>query len=244
MRNFSRIIFSVMLACAAGLNCGAQQYRELQDYLDNAGGLSLLYRGRTAPRIKALANGNPYWSSPEFKTGDIVFDGLLYTGVLINFDASTQTVLVSSTEGNVFAIGLPSDKVECFTMGDDRFVKIEGRKDIPSGFHHEIFNGRYGFYKHVVKHLESSTAVQNGSAIGYEDPAYNFNLVNYFHYLPAFYLRDASGNYKRIRSKAALLRCFPKQKKAIRKYLAGRFSDPSGLSLEAYAAETLKFVEQ
>ena len=230
----------LLLMC---LTAGAQEYIEKRDFQEDAGSLSLLYKGMITPSLKVAANGNQYWQSPEFRRGSITLDGRTYDNVLVNFDASRQLVLTTAYIGAP-AVALPSEKVAGFSMEEKRFVKIEGSPGIPDGFYHEVYAGQSAFYMHVQKPLETSFTNVNGTFIGYEDPDYDSRKVDFYYYKTSYYLRDALGHFRQIRTRNALLRQFPKQKRALRRHMSDVGMTSRKVALELYAAELLRFAEQ
>ena len=91
--HFSSLPVLLLLACMPAR--GQISHRpEIREYRDTAGDRSILYRGRQAPRYNFRANGHPYWSSPEFRQGDILCEGNFYEDVTVNIDAAAQLALV------------------------------------------------------------------------------------------------------------------------------------------------------
>ena len=194
----------------------AQYPDELQAFQDAAGNRSILFRGQQAARYIFPANGNPYWSQPEFERGDITFEGNLYHDVLINIDAHAQKALVKF-EGSPFAVALVPALTPSFTMGRRRFVGMGPGQALPEGFYEILGEGPELVYKHVYKRLDSSVMNVNGSVIGYEDRNYRSEVTRHFAYIKAYYFRDADGQFSRFQSLGSLIRKFPNRRKEIRK---------------------------
>lgn len=224
--------------CPAALR--AQAPPEVQAFRQQVGDHAVLFRGRQAERYDFLANGHPYWSSPDFRTGSILFEGNRYEGVALNIDALAQRALVQQS-GSSIAVALAPADVASVELEDRRFVGVPARDlPLPEGFYEVFGSGPEHVYKQVVKHLSTSTGNANGDGIGYYDERYRTDVPTYFRYTAAYYFSDADGHISRIRSRADLLSKFPQRRKELRKALRGAADDRSRDGFDAWCREVLK----
>lgn len=226
---------ALLAACVAA----RAQQAELEAFQQAAGDRSALYRGLLAENSTVPANGHPYWDTPEYLRGDIVFEGNLYRDVPLNINAQTQHALVR-TSNQVFSIMLSPVQVSALDIDGRHFVGIgpdEGA--LPEGFYEILGQGGVCVYKHVDKRLQSSVSDSNGDRIGYYDPNYRSDIFNYYAYLSAYYFRDRDGQFTRIRNRGALLREFPDKRKMIRKAVQDAGLLQPGSSFDAFCKAVL-----
>ena len=204
-----------------------------------AGERSILYRGRQAPRYNFRANGHPYWSSPDFRQGGILFEGNFYDDISVNIDASAQLVLASLGAGR-HTVALSPAQVDTLIVGDRCFVgRAQADKELPAGFYEVIGEGPEQVYKHVDKRLHSSVNNVNGAIIGYNDDNYDTSLTRHFAIATSYYFRDRDGHFSRIKGKSALLGKFPAQKREIRAALRAAGLDSNRTDFDTYCLGVL-----
>ena len=134
-------------------------------------------------------NGTYYWQSKEFSPADIFYNGKYYKNVLVNIDANTRNLLVIS-DLNTLPITLNRDQVVFFRWKGSQFVNLQylGYPEAPDGFFELVKDGSIPVFRQIIKVFRSSTRNVNGNnGIGYEDPAYNPAVVDYFEKNESFY---------------------------------------------------------
>ena len=219
LRRFLPLAAGSVLLCLAGPDAAAQQHREETRAFQQAAGIqTAMLRGKQAARYDFPANGNPYWISAEYRAGDLVIDGNAYYGVPFNIDAVAQRLLVRVGDSQV-AVALQPDRVRSIDSEGRHFVGVGVDGPLPAGFYEVIGDGAECVCKHVVKVLNSSPDNVNGDPIGYRDPNYRTDVSRYFALHRSYYFRDAEGNFRRVRNKAALLRCLGSRKREVRQAL-------------------------
>lgn len=232
-------IWIAAAALLAGTLAARAQQPELEAFQQAAGDRSALYRGMLTENATVAANGHPYWSTPEYLRGDIVFEGNLYRDVPLNINAQTQHAQVKT--GNLlFSISLSPVQVSSIDIDGHRFIGIgpdEGT--LPEGFYEILGQGGACVYKHVDKQLQSSVSDSNGDRIGYYDPNYRSDIFSYYAYTPTYYFRDRDGQFSRIRNRGALLRKFPDKRKTIRKAVQDAGLLQPGASFDAFCKAVL-----
>jgi len=152
-----------------------------RNYMQEAGALSTLYRGRMPVQYPYQYNGTYFWEGKAFKKGTVHYNGKLYENVYVNVDASRQELQVRVSE-NVAPVVLIQDWVAYFTMGGSTFVNLRnmGYTEAPEGYFEVVKDGKSPLLLQVKKVFTTRTGNHNGDDIGYTDPNYNPNLVNYF----------------------------------------------------------------
>ena len=105
-------------------------------------------------RYNIAYEGTPYWYSSEFKEGSVLYDGVLYDGIMLNVDAYVNE-LVAIPVGSKTPIVLDRDFVDSFTLGDRRFVNFRKRGyDVDEGFMEEMYSdGVSSIYRSLSKYV-------------------------------------------------------------------------------------------
>ena len=239
-RLYTILCAAALALCAPAVT--AQVPPEVKAFQDAAGSGSVLFRGKQAKAYERPANGNPYWSSPNFVPGEVVFEDRFYDDVLVNIDAITGNVLVRKASSPL-AIELPEASVSSVTAGDSRFERVaDGVEGIPEGLYEVFGKGNERVYKHVSKRLLSREQNMNGAAIGYYDPGYRSDLHDYYAIFKTYYFKDRDGRFSRIRGKGALNRKFPERRSEIRKALSASGYDTQGIDFDDYCKLVLSIV--
>jgi hypothetical protein len=181
-----------ILGCIAAcfvVSARAQAPEEYARFREDAGEASVLYRGRLATRYTMVHNGHPYWSTPDFLPGSVVYNEKTYDGVLLNIDARSQQVLVKYAP-DYPAVQLPREEVPEFTIGNTRWINPQAMGyTAPEGFFEVLADrGPVLALRRVGKRIKQSPENRNGKFIGYWDPDYNMNAINYFEFREAYYL--------------------------------------------------------
>lgn len=183
-------------------NTFAQQ-AEFEAFQQAASYQSVLYRGR-APQLYTglLYNGHYFWLTKEFLPGSLTFNGKHYTNVLLNIDACAQELLVQSKPGAP-AVVVDRSRVTELEIGGQKFINLElaGQKGALPGFYRIACEDPL-IYQRIDKRMNTSPENVNGDTIGYEDPDYRTDVLNYFARDERFYvLKD--GKLKKISRRKA-----------------------------------------
>lgn len=245
-----RIVFSilcVLLSSVSGSRAMAQrplQYAELDAFRDSSEYMSVLYRGKQATRYLTPANGHIYWETPEFGTGDIVFEGRYYSGVRINFDAMSQEVLVLAPS-NTIPVALPCSKVDRFSIGGKKFVNPHANGiDLPGEMYEILHEGKITLYKNVTKLLRFNAGEMNELSLGYDDPTYRYEQKSYYEYLPSYYISKDGRQPVRIKNKLAFRRYLREYRRQIRECVSEYENNMMGVYFDEYATIVLDYIDQ
>lgn len=198
-----KLVVFILLMPVIGQVLRAQNAPEYQTFMQESGYKSVLFRGKVAQSYSSTPfNGTYYWSSPEFKKGSVMYNGKLYTDILLNIDANTKDLLVRSTP-NTYPVILERNHVEYCYIGEDKFLNLKGLGyDAREGYYQVLKEDGDPVYLYVSKNYQSSTDNANGDLIGYDDPNYNAKIYRYFGYEARYYVYRA-GRLKKISRKKA-----------------------------------------
>lgn len=157
----------------------------------DSGSPSMLYRGRLAPRYVSKYNGTPYWDTLSFRSGTVMYNGLLYEGVPMKIDAVEQKLVVKMSDTTAATVP-DTRQVEWLRMGDDIYVNLRYQNvpDAPEGFFKVVVDAQPAVLQQVIKRMYSRAGDFNGGPIGYYDPQYDINVTNYFSYVSRWWILD------------------------------------------------------
>lgn len=192
MKKLSGTITAIVFAAAVCLGSAAA-------YGEVSNPNTALLRGRQIYEYKGRYNGHIYWDGPEYRKGDVFFDGRLYTDVLLNINANTQDLYVRIGE-NSFPVIIYRDLVAWFRMDGITYVNMRyaGYQDFAPGYF-QLYKDGTGrmWYRQVTKVIRSEIGEHNGEdGIGYYDPKYNPEILHYFQYIDRYYSYDRKGKLK------------------------------------------------
>lgn len=201
MKNVHAILLVALLLSAPGLL--RAQDSDYQTYAQAAGVDLPLFRARVADVYGNNFNGTYLVDTLGFLPGEVRFEGKTYQNLSFHLDAVLQHVLMQQ-EGSPIILDLGLERVEYFTRGSRTYVNLASLGyDVPAGFYEKVADGRGAVYKRVDKSLNHLMDLNRDASayIGYDDPHYRFNLVNYFQYKESWYWVKEDGTVQRLRSK-------------------------------------------
>ena len=177
---------------------------------------AVLFQGRQATPYLTKYNGTPFWTSPDFRKGDVLYNGVLYKNVWLNIDAVEQELLARADDSMVGSV-VAREQVSWFTIGDRLFVNLryQGYEGVPAGYWQVLWDGSDAVLKQVRKAFYSEPGEKNGAVIGYDDPDYDYTLLEHYRYIPKYYLLK-DGKLLPFSSVRELRRMYPAQRRAIR----------------------------
>jgi len=103
---------------------------------------SRLYNGIEHLGYLYTIKGYAYWLE-KMKKGTIVYDELEYTNVPMLYDLVKDQVVIIHFN-HITLIGLVSEKVKEFTLGDHHFIRLDSiaHPSLITGFYDEVYKGR------------------------------------------------------------------------------------------------------
>ena len=172
--SIKRILISLALL-AACWPAAAQEYQQ------ETGVLSTLYRGKLPRPYPFRYNGTYYLETRQFGTGDILYNGKLYQDVLLNLDAYTQNLEVR-TQQKVASVVLDRSQVVWFTLDGARFVNLQylGYPEAAEGFYEVVQDGKEPLLRFTVKNFRADTDGGRRTNLSEMDGNYDENVINFF----------------------------------------------------------------
>ena len=238
-----RTLFYIAVAALSfsGLTASAQDYEELEKFSEEAGEMSMLFRGKQGMSYSFPYNGTYFWYGRDFMPGDVFYNGKLYHGALVNINAHLQELLVKEDEG-FLPVLVDIGHVEWFTMGGRRFVTRDytGLRGLADGYYEVLYDGKAKLYKRVDKILRKDSNNRNGSGIGYVDPNYNERVLDFFSNRVSYYfVKD--GSARQVRKWRDILSFYPESKKELKRVAkAEKMYNPG---FEPVSTAILKYAE-
>lgn len=149
--------------------------------------------------------GDAYYLTRDWKTGSVVYDGILYKDVPMLYDIYKDQVIVKHPN-DVFVVGLISSKVKSFTIDGHQFRRLESGvlpANMQPGFYEVLADGALtALAKRIKWRREYITTVME----------YEFMTRNQY-----FILKD--GEYKQIRSEGNLMELFGNDRAQVKQHL-------------------------
>lgn len=231
------LLIILLLSITQGLY--AQEGVDYKLFMEKAGDISALYRGKGAMRYAFLHNGTYFWDSPEFKIGNIEYNGKMYYDILINIDAYRQDLLIKTVNG-ISQVSLNEAYVDQFNMEEKQFVNLRKRGfAVPMGYYQEIYNGEVAVYKQVVK--KYSDNVKTGSSTTYIKDG-KYAVLREFDATMTYYLLK-DGRLTLLKGKNSLLRNFDKETRKRAKRYARRNDLDIETNFDVYCKKVLNYIE-
>ena len=236
------IIVAVLAILCQCMTVSAQDYPEYDRFAEEAGEMSMLYRGKQGMSYSFPYNGTFYWYGRDFQRGDVFYNGKLYHDAFVNVNAHLQELLVKQDE-DYLPVLVDTGHVEWFTMGDRRFLPRDatGLPSLPDGFYEVLFDGQSKLYKRVDKILRKDSNNRNGAGIGYDDPNYNDKVPDYFANRVSYYfVKD--GIVHSVMKQRGIIAHYPEKKKELKRFAKDARVSYSGF--DSLAPAILKHAEE
>ena len=113
-------------------------------YYASTGDQSRLYNGTQYPGYPfTFKEGIPFFNSDKPDTGSIVYDGLLYENVLLQYDELSGMVVMQDRTHHIL---FRNDLVSQFSMFNNTFIRIvkdsASRVLYETGFYNQLYHGK------------------------------------------------------------------------------------------------------
>lgn len=238
----SKKLFLVTVA-VLGFLAAASAQDDYDVYMQESGGLSLLYRGRQAYIYDILFNGTYWWSTPEFKPGTVRYNGKAYRNVPMNIDAVRQELVVQAPAG-VNGKVLDNRYVDSCRIGSEKFINLQALlgPDAPGGYWQVLYDGQAKFLKQVTKKLDSDLDGSKRALTGTDFSEYKVKVTNVFIYKAAYACLTEEGQFVPVRRKQQIANLYKSRKRESRHYM-NRLQANGTFDLETYGKELLKYLE-
>ena len=164
---------------------------------------SMLYRGRVATNYNRYFNGTPYLDTLSFREGTVMYNGRLYDNVLMRLN-SYENKLEVRQDANAYPSCPDPRQISWFSFDGRIFVNLKYQGlEAQEGFYELLSDSGQTLYSKVSKaYYRSDTGSHNGKKIGYYDPNYKEEYVEYFSYKISWWLLE-NGKLTRINKRKA-----------------------------------------
>ena len=231
----------LLLIVLCGMPAAAQDDQTL--FRNEAGGASLLYRGRKAYVHNVLFNGTFYWRDPGFRSGTVLYNGKQYDDVLLNIDAARQDLIVR-IPGSVLEKVVDERYTESFTLDGDRFLNLRYLcgETAPEGYWQVLHDGPIRFLLQVSKRKEQDLEGSKSNQTGYDGPYRDKVFLVFTRQVSYCCLRE-DGTVVPISRRRDLLKMFePSLRREIRRHVR-RWEGDGLVGFEQFCINALQYVE-
>ncbi len=154
----------------------------------------------------AILDKNPYYNSPNFGKGYIIYDHVFYNNVLLLFDEVTDIVILQDSSHKIELI---SEKLNSFGLFDTKFKYLTKNETTSSallknGYYQVLVDNKTSLFKKETKKI-------NEQIIGNE---LNYQIEISTHY---YILKD--NQYHEVQSKKTIFRLFKEKEKEIKHFI-------------------------
>ena len=175
-------------------------------YQQSSGDQSWLFNGSQYRNyIFSFKEGHPFFKIDTPGKGSIVYEGILYNNVLLQYDEVQEKIIL---EDNNRRIQLLNDKITSFTILDNVFMRAmpdsAGAIRPGPGFFQVLVDGATSLLKKESKMIREEINSQV--------------IERYIEAHPSYYIKKA-GLYSTIKSKGSLLSALADRKKEIQQYI-------------------------
>lgn len=184
-----------------------------------------IFSAKIAEEVPADIQGTPFLL-PSFQKADVLFNGTLYKGLLVNINALTNELhLKEPTSSQTLA--LSKRLTETVSTEKEEFINLQslGMDNAPEGFFKVAYKGRNSL---LYKTSKSLITVTDGLTK---------KVSNAFDTKTAIYLLREDGQLLKISGNRDVLKAFPSLKKEISAAVG------KNLGVEEFAIATLQFLE-
>ena len=231
----------LVLALLLPLSAAAQD--EAARFLREAGGDALLYRGHKAYSYPMAFNGTYFWEGPAFRTGEVLYNGKRYAGLMLNVDAARQDLVVRTPSGAADKV-LARDLVERFTLDKNLFLNLEKvyGPASPAGYWEVLYDGKAKVVRQVRRILRQDLDGTLRMQMGYDDATYRGNVHNTFIIETAVCYIDEAGRVIPVRRRSQITKLYKNHKREINRYM-GHMETSSRLELADFCKAVVAYAE-
>jgi hypothetical protein len=238
--------FTLLLALAYLVLSGAGNVAAQDDYTlfrDGAGEASLLFRGHKSFDYNMLYNGTPFWTSPRYLPGSVVFNGKNYDGIELNIDAARQELIVRIGKGVSNKV-LSNEFVSEFTIDGRRFLNLRYfyGEAAPSGYWEVLYDGRNKVVRRVTKSLEQDIDGTKRDETRF-DGTYRHDVYQSFLYTENYCYLKEDGSIVPVRRRKDVLKLLDKtQRREARRHIR-EIESVNMLPFDLYFVEMIRYME-
>jgi hypothetical protein len=189
-----------------------------------------LYTGRQYVDYRPVLDkgGHPYFQSPEFLEGSILYDGMLYENVPLQYDI-VKNMVITWDPFKKYLLELVNDKVDWFTINDIRFVHLKQgtntRYTLDDGFYRILYDGKTTVLKKEAKFINQDIDIKK--------------VLRTIEETPVYYIKKNNAYYP-VDKKASVLKVLADKKADLNQFIRKNdldLSDDKEKALAAIAAQ-------
>lgn len=171
---------------------------------------SAIYNGiQFYPYLHSI-EGIPFFDSPDWQTGTIVYDGTVYRNMFMKYDLVKDQVIITADRAGGLFISLFSPRVSEFSFKNYKFTRLGMPSDssnLHEGFYRILATGKLSVFAKKTKWIYEQIIEQN--------------IYRRFDEKTKYYiLKD--GEYKPIRNSSDLFSMLKEHKKEVQQYLSSK----------------------
>jgi hypothetical protein len=171
---------------------------------------SLLYNGREYVDSYENRNleGHVYFLSNDWQSGNICYNNLFYTNVLLKYNLVTDKLILQSPR-TTNDIELISEKISYFTIGEHRFVNLSSipviQNSLKVQFVNLIYSGQTSVFQVYEKKVQSEESSLN-VLLKVKERRYTYFIKN--------------SNFFVVKSESKALKILSDERQSLRRYLS------------------------
>lgn len=189
------------------LNTDEREYYKWFDSTVGIANTGILDGTQYSEKYLTINGNHKYFLTSDYLSGDILYDGLPYFDINMKYDIYNDELIVKlGNESEFTVIQLIKGKLDKFTLKNHKFVKLNTgeNEEYNSGIYEFLFEG-----EHLVlfkKHRKFRSE--------HLDKKFAYSEFDY----KSEYLIRVDDKYYSLKSKRALFRLFPQQRKEINSF--------------------------
>jgi len=154
----------------------------------------------------SFTEGHPFFYSNKADTGSVVYDGILYENLTMQYDEIAEGLFM---QDSLRRIQLLNPRIERFVLFGNNFIRIvrdtASAALVKTGFYNVLYGGGVSLLKKEIKLIRDD--VSTGEIRHFVDAA-------------DYYYLKKNNTFYSIKSKGALLNLFKDKKKQIKQYIS------------------------
>lgn len=150
---------------------------------------------------------NPYFNSPDFNPGTILYDHVFYDQVNLRYDEVADLVIL---EDSTHQIELIKERLQAFSIGDNRFRYLIKEDTVSSalsksGYYQVMVSNKTSLYKKEIKKVREKIINTNELATQID--------------VDTYYYVQKNNHFFEIQKKKNIFQLFKDKEKEIKRYL-------------------------
>ncbi|NCD70050.1 hypothetical protein [Mucilaginibacter agri] len=180
----------------------------IQQYHAGIGQQSNLYNGPVYEPNNIIVKGSALFSSPDWITGSVIYDGVPYPGTRLKYDMYKDQ-LISLLYNNFSSYNLMTPRVSAFDIDGHHFITVPDKPDM-DGFFDELYKGK----SQVL--VKRKMVVQNSSSLDKLEKEYEYHT---------YYYVGINNQYYKVSSPSDIDGLLKTHKKEVQKYVRANRSN-------------------